>query len=92
MLDFQVGLNLLSGYKKDSLIEEKIQLKEDGDFGEKTFASLFNILKHYPMETVKQYVKLGALNNTIWNTKNLTKIDTDVKIEQVANKITEGNI
>lgn len=90
VLDLQVGLNLLNGYQKESLVKEKIKLEEDSDFGEKTFGALFNTLKHYPLETVKQYVKLAALNNAIWDTKNLKNVDTDEKVEQTANKITEG--
>ena len=92
ILDFQVGLNLLNGYKKDSPIEAKIKLEEDSHFGEKTFSALFNILKNYPVDVVKSFVKLGALNNRIWNTKNNKAIDTDKEVERVTDKLNErGN-
>ena len=29
--DFQTGLNLLTGYKKETVLEEQIQLEEDAD-------------------------------------------------------------
>lgn len=92
ILDFQVGLNLLNDYKKDSVLETKIQLKEDADFGEKTFKALFDVLRNYPVEIIKRYIKLGALNNQIWNTKNSKNIDTDSKVVQTANKIAERSI
>ena len=91
ILDFQVGLNLLNDYKKESLIDSKVQLKEDSDFGDKSCSALLNALQHYPIEIIKRYVRLGALNNQIWNTKNLQKIDTDVKVENTANKMIERN-
>jgi hypothetical protein len=72
-LDFQVGINLLNGYKKDSIINAKIELEEDADFGEKTFLAFLDVLKNYSNDVVKKYIKLGAINNRIWNTKNNTK-------------------
>lgn len=92
ILDFQVGLNLLNDYRKESLIDSKVQLKEDSDFGEKSYSALLNALQHYPVDIIKRYVRLGALNNQIWNTKNLQKIDTNVVVENTANKMTERTI
>lgn len=89
ILDFQVGLNLLNNYKKESLIDSKIQLIEDSDFGEKTYSALFDILQNYPLEVVKQYIKLGAANNAIWATKNNPKINTDKKVENITLKLDE---
>lgn len=89
ILDFQVGLNLLNDYKKESIIESKIQLKEDGDFGEKTLAALFDILQNYPVDVVKRFIKLGAINNRIWNTKNNLTVDTDKIVLQVTEKLDE---
>ena len=89
ILDFQVGLNLLNGYKKNSPIEAKITLEEDSKFGEKTFYALFNILKNYSVDVVKRFIKLGAINNRIWNTKNNKLIDTDKEVENVTNKLNE---
>lgn len=92
ILDFQVGLNLLNGYRKGSLIAEKIRLEEDSDFGEKTYGALIDVLFNYPVEVVKRYIKLGAANNAIWETKNDTKIDTDKKVENITQKLNErGN-
>ena len=89
ILDFQVGLNLLNNYKKESLIDSKIQLIEDSDFGEKTYSALFDVLQNYPLEVVKQYIKLGAANNAIWATKNNPKINTDKKVENITLKLDE---
>ena len=89
ILDFQVGLNLLNGYKKSSPVEAKIKLEEDSDFGEKTFAALFNVFKNYPVDVVKRFVKLGAINNKIWHTKNNKSIDTDREVEKVTDKLNE---
>ena len=81
--DFQTGLNLLNGYKNESPVEAKVKLEEDSEFGEKTFAALFNVLKNYPVSTVERYVRLGAINNKIWSTKNDTSIDTDSEVERL---------
>ncbi len=89
ILDFQVGINLLNGYKKDSLISSKMQLEEDSDFGEKTFEALFDVLKNYSIDVIKQYIKLGAANNTIWSTKNNKQIDTDKKISEITQQLNE---
>ena len=89
VLDFQVGLNLLNGYKKDSFIDAKIQLEEDSDFGEKTFSALLDVLKIYPVDVVKKFIKLGAINNEIWNTKNNKNINTDIEVETLAKKLDE---
>lgn len=89
ILDFQVGLNLLNNYKKESLIDAKIQLKEDSDFGKKTYSALFDVLLNYPLEVVKHYIKLGAANNAIWSTKNNRQIDTDKKIAEITQQLNE---
>lgn len=89
ILDVQVGLNLLNDYKKMSLIESKIKLEEDSNFGEKTYAALFDVLQNYPIEVLKHYIKLGAANNAIWATKNDLKIDTDKKVENIILNLNE---
>lgn len=88
-MDFQVGLNLLNGYKKDSFIDAKIQIEEDSDFGEKTFLALLDVLKNYPVDVVKKFIKLGAINNEIWNTKNNKNINTDIEVETITQKLDE---
>ncbi len=61
-------------------------------FGEKTFAALYEILQHYPLEVVKKYIKLGAANNGIWETKQDESFDTDEYVEEVNNTLSErGN-
>ena len=92
IIDFQTGLNLLNGYKKESPIKSQIRLEEDGNFGEKTLAALLGALRYYDLQIIKKYIKLGTINNTIWNTKNISTINTDAKIERTANKITGKDI
>lgn len=79
-------------YRKESLIDSKVQLEEDGDFGQKTYEALIDVLFNYPVEVVKHYIKLGAANNAIWSTKNNAKINTDKKVENITQKLNErGN-
>ena len=56
--DFQCGLNLLTGYKKETVLEEQVLLEEDADFGEKTFAMLQSALEYYPLEVIKKYIQM----------------------------------
>lgn len=92
VLDMQVGINLLNNYRKESFVESKIQLKEDSDYGEKTFKAMFNVLKNYPLDVVKRFVKLGAINNHIWRTKNNIKVDTDGVVEAVSIALDERGV
>lgn len=92
ILDFQVGLNLLNGYKKDSITEEKVRLEEDSDFGEKTYSAMFKAMEHFSLPVIRKYIKLGAMNNTIRNTKNIQKINTDIQIEELNNKMKESEV
>ena len=90
--DFQTGLNLLTGYKKETVLEEQIRLEEDADFGDKTFAMFQSVLEYYPLEVIKKYIKLGAANNGIWETKQDESFDTDEYVEEVNNTLSErGN-
>ena len=88
--DFQCGLNLLTGYKKETVLEEQIRLEEDSDFGEKTYAMLQSALEYYPLEVIKEYIKMGASNNAVWETKDDTEIDTNEYVDEVAENLTEG--
>ena len=54
--DFQCGLNFLHKDIADLL-------KEDGDYGEKTFAAFYEVLQHYPLEVVKEAILRGAKSN-----------------------------
>ena len=90
--DFQTGLNLLTGYKKETVLEEQVRLEEDADFGGKTFDMLKSALEYYPLEVIKEYIKTGASNNAVWETKDDTKIDTNEFVEEITNNLTEGEI
>lgn len=92
ILDFQVGINLLNNYRKESVIESKIQLKEDADYGEKTLKAMFDVLRNYDIDVVKRFIKLGAINNHIWQTKNNRNIDTDKVVKAVGEIMTERRI
>ena len=87
--DFQTGLNLLTGYKKETILEEQIRLEEDADFGEKTYAMLQSALEYYPLEVIKEYIKMGASNNAVWETKDDSQIDTNEFVDEVAENLTE---
>ena len=87
--DFQTGLNLLTGYKKETVLEEQIRLEEDSDFGDKTYAMLQSALEYYPLEVIKEYIKMGASNNAVWETKDDSQIDTNEFVDEVAENLTE---
>ena len=87
--DFQCGLNLLTGYKKETVLEEQIRLEEDADFGEKTFAMLQSASEYYPLEVIKNYIQKGASNNAVWETKDDSEIDTNEYVDEVAENLTE---
>lgn len=91
IMDFQTGLNLLNGYKKESAIESTIRLEEDGDFGEKTLAALLGALRYYSVNIIAQFIRLGAINNNLWHTKDLVEINTDEKIVNITKKFNERN-
>ncbi len=89
VLDFQTGLNMLTGYKKNAIVQEQIQLDEDMIFGEKTFRTILYVIKKYPIDVIKSYIKLGAANNIIWDTKNNPDIDTDEAVEVVTEELND---
>ncbi|HIU92405.1 MAG TPA: hypothetical protein IAD26_04640 [Candidatus Limenecus avicola] len=78
--DFQTGLNFLH---KD-LIEP---LKEDGDFGEKTFRAFYDIFKYYDIEIIKNAIRKGALSNTVISTSSNSAINTKSMVNQVQNNL-----
>ena len=78
--DFQCGLNFLH---KD-LIEP---LKEDGDFGEKTFRAFYDIFKYYDIEIIKNAIRKGALCNTVISTSSNSAINTKSMVNQVQNNL-----
>ena len=85
--DIQRGLNLLNKGKKDSLIEAKQKLKEDGFLGEKSLNCLSNVCQNYSLRIVQKYIQRGAINNTIFDTKNDMNINTDEKINEILNNL-----
>lgn len=87
----QTGLGLLNKNRKNSIIEAKNTLKEDGIYGEKTKASLYNACKNYNSRIIKKYILKAVLNNIIFNTKNEDKIDTK-KLLNSAKIVLEGKI
>lgn len=54
--DFQCGLNFL--HKDIANL-----IKEDGQYGEKTFNAFYEILQYYPLEVLKDAIRKGAKNN-----------------------------
>ena len=78
--DFQTGLNFLH---KD-LLEP---LKEDGNFGEKTFKAIYEIFKHYDISLIKNAIRKGALSNTLIDTSSDKNIDTKTLVNQIQNNL-----
>lgn len=88
--DLQYGLNILNKKRKNSTIEAFRQLKEDGDFGNKSYACIANLCKYYSPRTICRNIKKGALTNAIFDTKNDKRINTERKIEQINNDMQLG--
>lgn len=78
--DFQCGLNFLH---KD--LSEP--LKEDGDFGEKTFRAFYDIFKHYDIDIIKNAIRKGALSNTVISTSSDKSVNTNAMVKQVNNNL-----
>lgn len=78
--DFQRGLNILNKYNKKSPIEAKRPIDEDGILGNQTYSCLENVCQKYTPQIVQKYVRRGAVNNAIFDTKNDGRIDTDKRV------------
>ncbi len=76
IIALQTGLSLLNKNRRNSIIEAKNLLKEDGIYGNKTRASLYETCKNYNSRVIKKYILKGLLSNIIFNTKNEQNIDT----------------
>lgn len=74
--DFQSGLNFLHKDLKEAL-------KEDGDFGVKTFRAFYEIFKHYDIEIIKNAIRKGALSNTVIGTASDKTLNTQKLVNQV---------
>lgn len=92
--DFQRGLNILNGYNKKSLIEAKRPIEEDGILGNQTYSCLENVCKYYPPIVLRKYIKRGAVNNAVFDTKNDNRIDTDKKVLNICKNLSkeEANV
>lgn len=78
----QTGLSLLNKNRKESIIPAKKALLEDGIFGEKTKASLYESCKYYNSRVIKKYILMALLNNIVFNTKDEIGIDTEKLIHE----------
>ena len=78
--DFQTGLNFLH----KNLIEP---LKEDGDFGEKTFRAFYDIFKYYDIDIIRNAIRKGALSNTVIGTSSDKNVNTKAMVKQVQNNL-----
>lgn len=74
--DFQSGLNFLHKDLKEPL-------KEDGEFGEKTFRAFYESFKHYDIEIIKNAIRKGALSNTVIGTASDKTLNTQKLVNQV---------
>lgn len=88
----QTGLNLITDYRKDSLIPELVRLEEDSIFGEKTMRKLLYVLRHYSIDIIKHYIRLGILNNIIEQANKFEDLDTDTVVTYMDSKLTERRI
>jgi hypothetical protein len=87
--DLQRGLNILNGYNKKSLIEAKRPIEEDGILGNQTYSCLENVCKYYSPIVLRKYIKRGAVNNAVFDTKNDRRIDTDKKVLNICNNLSK---
>lgn len=74
--DFQSGLNFLHKDLKEPL-------KEDGEFGEKTFRAFYESFKHYDIEIIKNAIRKSALSNTVISTASDKTLNTQKLVNQV---------
>jgi hypothetical protein len=81
--DIQAGLTYLCKGNKNTIIEAKKPLEEDGDFGEITYSSLAYACEHYELDIILKYLRNGAASNVFFDTKNDRKINTDEKVFEV---------
>jgi len=80
--DFQCGLNFLHKGLE-------VALKEDGEFGEKTFNSFYQIFKYYDVEVVKNAVRKGAISNAVIGTASNKNVNTHNIVRQIERDLGE---
>ena len=78
--DFQTGLNFLHKDLKE-------QLKEDGEFGEKTFRAFYDIFKHYGIDIIKNAIRKGAVSNTVISTSSNYAVNTKALVNQIQDNL-----
>ncbi len=75
--DLQRGLSILNKNRKNSPIEAKNILIEDGIYGTKTKAAFKNACNNYSSRIIKKYILKGIINNIIFDTKNNYNINSE---------------
>lgn len=85
--DLQRGLSILNKNRKNSPIEAKNILVEDGIFKDKTKATLEDVCKNYSLNVIKKYILIGIMNNIIFDTKNKSEIDTKKMLKEVVGNL-----
>ena len=75
--DLQRGLSILNKNRKNSPIEAKNILIEDGIYGTKTKAAFKNACNNYSSRIIKKYFLKGIINNIIFDTKNNYNINSE---------------
>lgn len=66
-------------------------LKEDGNFGEKTFRAFYGIFKYYDIEIIKNAIRKGALSNAVISTSSDKTVNTKAVVNQVNKNLRGGN-
>lgn len=87
--DLQKGLNILNKNRKNSPIECKNTLLEDGIYGDKTNATLYDACLNYPTRIIKKCIFKAIINNVIFGTKNENKINTENLLKKFIKLIKE---
>lgn len=90
--DFQRGLNILNRYNKKSPIEAKRPIEEDGILGNQTYSCLESICQKYTPRVVQKYLRRGAINNAVFDTKNDKRINTDKKVFNICENLSKEKI
>ena len=83
--DFQCGLNFLHKDITDLL-------KEDGDYGKKTFAAFYEVLQHYSLEVVKEAILRGAKSNVGIDYEYSIDEESEILIENVEENLNKEEI
>lgn len=87
--DLQRGLSILNKNRRNSPIECKNILIEDGIFGDKTNMTLYDTCLNYPVKIIKKYILKAIINNIIFDTKNENTINTECLIKNFTNLVKE---